>query len=72
MRFLNAGNNVYINGDEVTAFLPAQSLSEEKAKYAIDVSGGTKRTAVMMKNRDILLVDLRYSTFYQRLQRCLG
>ena len=67
MEFINVGNQVYINLNEIEAICPATSLSQEKLNKATDLSKGTKRTVIFTRNKDMFFVDLRFDTLRRRL-----
>lgn len=69
MKYLNVGNQVLLNPRMIEGVCPVASLDEDRLQGAIDFSGGTRRSAVIMNDHQIFLVDARFSTLKERLEQ---
>lgn len=72
VRFVNAGNQVQVNADDVLCFCPASALPETCLDEAIDLSNKTKRSAILTRGGQILLVDVRFLTLKERLDKVVS
>lgn len=66
-KFVNVGNQVLVNTNDIMCICPISALPSNKLAEAIDLSGGSKRAAVLTSNGNCLLVDIRFSTLKTRM-----
>jgi len=72
IRFLNAGNQVQVNPDDILCICPVSVLPKTRLEKATDLSGGTKRSAILTRSNQTLLVDTRFLTLKERLEKVVS
>lgn len=71
-QYLNTGNEVFVNVDDILCFCPASALPKARMEKATDMSGGTKRAAILTRSGQTLLVDVRFKTLKERLEKAVA
>lgn len=66
MNYINVGNRVYINANEIISFYPYEIAQKENMKQAIVLSEDPK-SVVVCKNGKIFLLGMRYDTLKLKL-----
>lgn len=69
---VHLGKDVYIDATKYSMFMSAKALSPDLLSKATDVSGGTKRSAIIMDSGRIYLTDLSIDTLRARLDKAKG
>lgn len=72
IRFVNVGNKVLVNADDVLCVCPVSALPKTRMEKATDLSGGTKRSAILTRSNQTLLVDVRFLTLKERLDKAVS